>query len=132
MSKRVYIIDGAKFSSFDEFTRYFSDVVFKGYQWHGNLDAFDDMLWGGFGTPLDGYFIRWENSGLSRRNLGYSETVRWLEGHVTTCDPSGTANFQRRLEQAKAERGETLFDTIIEIIRDVSEKRGDLIELELL
>lgn len=135
MSKRVYIIDGTKFSTLEEFARYFSEVVLEDYQWHGSLDAFNDVLRGGFGTPLGGYVIHWENSELSRQNLGYAETASWLKDHLVTCDPSGTPDFQRRLEQAKGGRGETLFDTIVEIIR-VHGVGGveseDEVELELL
>ena len=130
MSKRVYVIDGAKFSSFEEFARYFSEVFLENYQWHGDLNAFNDVLRGGFGTPLGGYIIRWENSELSRQNLGYAETVRWLEKRS-----SDNHFIQQQLQQAKAGRGETLFDTIIEIIRVHSvggQEAEDEVELELL
>ena len=57
MSKRVYVINGAKFSSFEEFVNYFSEVVLEDWQWNGNLDAFNDILRGGFGTPVEGYIF---------------------------------------------------------------------------
>ncbi len=118
MDKRVYILDGAKFSSLEGFARHFSEVVLEDYQWSGNLDALNDILWGGFGTPEGGFVLRWQNSELSRRNLGTAETVRRLEAHLLICDPSGAPQMQRRLAEAKQGRGETLFDTIVEIIRD--------------
>jgi hypothetical protein len=39
--KKVFIIDGVNFS----------DIVLEGkYAWNGNLDAFNDILFGGFGN----------------------------------------------------------------------------------
>lgn len=92
MGKAVIVLDGAKFSSLKEFAIFFSNQALKGYPWDGNLDAFNDILNGGFGTPEGGFILRWENSALSRERLG-----------------------------------ETLFDTIVEIIEG---RYG--IELELL
>ena len=135
MNKRVYVIDGAKFSSLEEFARYFSDVVFEDYQWHGNLDAFNDILRGGFGTPLGGYVLRWENSELSRQNLEYAETARRLETILLNCHSSSAHWVRQKLEQAKAKQGKTLFDEIIEIIliHGVGgEESEDGVELELL
>ena len=117
MVKQIYILDGANFLSFQEFTQYFSDVVFKESRWCGNLDALNDMLRGGFGTPENGFILRWENSVLSRQNLGYAETIQWLEEHIVTCDPTNIPHLEQRLADAKQGRGETLFDTIVEIIQ---------------
>ena len=54
----VLIIDGACFSDFDGFAREFSRLL-RDYTWQGNLDAFNDILGGGFGTPEDGWVLRW-------------------------------------------------------------------------
>ena len=83
MGKRVYVIDGAKFSSFEEFVDYFSEVVLTDWQWNGNLDAFNDILWGGFGTPEAGFVLRWENSEVSRQKLGvkFDQIVEIIREH---------------------------------------------------
>lgn len=39
------------------------------------LDAFNDILRGGFGTPEGGFVLRWARSEISRKNLSYPETV---------------------------------------------------------
>ena len=135
MSKRVYMIDGAKFSTLEELARHFSEVVLEDYQWRGSLDAFNDVLRGGFGTPLGGYILRWENSELSRQKLGYAETTRRLETILSNCHPTSATWVRQELEQAKAEQGKTLFDEIIEIIRVHGvggEEAEDGVELELL
>lgn len=75
---KVYKIDGYKFSSFDEFVEYISKVLFNGYSWRGNLDTFNDMLGGGYGTPENGFIIEWSNSARSKEVLGkyHSSTNR--------------------------------------------------------
>ena len=75
----VYELDGADFSTLEEFAAYFSNRVLIDYQWRGNLDAFDDILYGGYGTPDGGFIIRWHNSALSRQRLGHPIGSRWRQ-----------------------------------------------------
>jgi hypothetical protein len=60
----VLVIDGAAFSDFAGFAREFTRLL-DDYTWSGNLEAFKDILRGGFGTPEDGWILRWLNSKLS-------------------------------------------------------------------
>ena len=117
MEKQTFIIDGAQFSSLQEFAHYFSNLVLKDYEWSGNLDAFNDILRGGFGTPEGGFILRWENSALSRQRLGHAETIKWIEEHLSTCHPSNVPHLNKRLAEPKEGQGETIFDTIVEIIQ---------------
>src|SRR5215472_10763916 len=80
----VLVIDGARFSDFEGFTREFSRLL-DNHTWHGNLDAFNDLLRGGFGTPDGGWVLRWLNSELSRYALGYEATTQRLERLLLTC-----------------------------------------------
>ena len=135
MDKRVYVIDGAKFSTFNEFVHYFSQTVLIDWQWNGSLDAFNDILRGGFGTPEDGFVLRWENSELSQQNLGYGTTAQWLREKIANVHPYNITAFQSRLSQIEQGQGVTLFDEIVEIIREhgvggAQERSG--VELELL
>ena len=132
--KPVVEIDGANFDSFQGLTAEFSWKVTPGHRWNGNLDAFNDILRGGFGTPEEPFILRWKNSERSRQMLGHAETARWLERKLGDCHPSNVPQFQHRLEEARAGRGETLFDTLVEIIRDHGPggaQAEDGIELEL-
>lgn len=113
----VLVIDGAAFSDFVGFTREFSRLLCD-YTWRGSLDAFNDILRGGFGTPEGGWVLRWLNSGLSRRALGYEATVQRLEQIFLTCHPSNRSNIRARIGSARRGEGPTLFDEIVEIIRD--------------
>jgi hypothetical protein len=76
MSKeKVYTVDGRKFSDYGGFIAEFNRQVFGDHKtWSGNLDQFDDMLQGGFGTPSsDEHFtIQSENADKSRKDLGHS------------------------------------------------------------
>ena len=134
MEKQTFVIDGTQFSSLLEFAQYFSNLVLKDYDWRGNLDAFNDILRGGFGTPEGGFILRWENSALSRQRLGYAETIKWTEEHIQSCHPSNVSHLNQRLAELKQWRGETLFDTIVEIIQvhgPGGEEAEDGVELHL-
>jgi len=116
MTKRTYEIDGNKSSTLEEFADHVTARLELQTSWRGNLDAFNDILFGGFGTPDDGFMLVWKNSELSRNRLGYPETIRWLEDRVRKCHPSNVENFKQRIVVAKEHRGPTLFDMLVEII----------------
>ena len=111
------VVDGARFSDLDGFASEFSRLL-SGYTWRGNLDALNDVLRGGYGTPADGWILRWLNSETSREALGHPETARRLERLLPSVDPSNHAAFQTRLDAARRGEGPTLFDEIVTIIRE--------------
>jgi hypothetical protein len=75
-----------------------SRVLIPGEAWGRNLDAFNDILRGGFGTPSDGFTIDWKDHALSRQRLGYCETVRHLKIRLATCHPASRAKVADELE----------------------------------
>lgn len=113
-------IDGAAFSDFQGFCVEISVKVFPEYEggWHGNLDALNDMLRGGFGTPEHGFVLRWVHASHSRKSLGHAANALLLEKRLSTCHPSNIVSMQKDLQRAKRGVGPTLFDEIVEIIRD--------------
>jgi RNAse (barnase) inhibitor barstar len=115
--KRTYSIDGENFSTLDGFYEEISSVVIPGVEWGKNLDAFNDILRGGFGTPEDGFVLAWLNSDLSRERLGYPETVRQLSKRLRRCHSCNVPLVRAQLEKAEQEQGPTVFDWLIEIIR---------------
>lgn len=128
MNKQAYVIDGNNFSSLEEFWDEIRDKLVPEAYWGRNLDAFNDILRGGFGTPDEGFILIWKNSGSSRERLGYPETIKWLEGRIQKGHPSNAEHFKRRLELAKQHKGKTIFDMLVEII---SSEEHDDIELRL-
>ena len=118
MAKAVYEIDGRDFSTLEEFYQVVSRVLIPGAQWGQNLDAFNDILRGGFGTPEGGFVLRWKNSAVSRERLGYPETVWQLERRLARCHPSNRTWVGKDLEQARHGVGPTVFDWLTEIIQE--------------
>ena len=99
----MYEIDGNDFSTLKEFYDVISRVLIPGAEWGHNLDAFNDILRGGFGTPENGFILRWRNHHVSQERLGYPETARQLGLMLERCHPNHRADFAAEREQARAE-----------------------------
>ncbi len=130
----IYEIDGHDFSTLEEFFAVISRVLIPGASWGHNLDAFNDILRGGFGTPDGGFVLRWTNSAESRQRLGYPETVKQLQIRLTRCHPSNRASVAADLEAAQSGAGSTVYEWLLEIIRDHGqggEQAEDGVTLEL-
>jgi len=114
----VYVIDGMLVTSLEDFYRVLGEAITgPGGYFGGNLDALDGCLRGGFGTPDDDDFvIEWRDHAISRQHLGYPETVRQLELRLRRCHPSNRECVAAELEEARAERGPTVFDWLVEIV----------------
>src|SRR5213075_1660127 len=109
--KPEIIIDANEFRDLEGFAKHFSEVALRGrHRWNGNLDAFNDILRGGFGTPKDGFTLVWRHSAISKERLGYCETIKWLEDRVQDCHPTSVSSMQQRLAEARQGKGQTLFD----------------------
>lgn len=112
-----YVLDGSRITSLETFYDEISRVLIPGRQWGRNLDAFNDILRGGFGTPDEGFTLRWSHSADAKKTLGYPETVRQLEIRLGCCHPSNRRDVRRMLSDARAGTGQTVFDWLVEIIR---------------
>jgi RNAse (barnase) inhibitor barstar len=112
-----YVIDGRRCSTLEEFFKEVGNALIPNVSWGRNLDAFNDVLRGGFGTPEDGFRIRWKHHAESRKRLGYGETVRQLQGRLNQCHPSSRPAVLAELQKALQNEGPTVFDWLIEIIR---------------
>ncbi|MEA3264270.1 MAG: barstar family protein [Pseudomonadota bacterium] len=110
------ILDGKRIHSLETFWDEFERHLIRGVFWGRNLDAFNDVLRGGFGTPPGGFILRWENSEWSRAMLGYPETERQLKLRLTLCHPSNLQTVTDQLRRAQARVGPTVFDWLVEII----------------
>lgn len=115
-TKPTYEIDGCDFSTLEELFAVISDVLIPGASWGRNLDAFNDILRGGFGTPDGGFVLRWKNAAVSRQRLGYPETVRQLQLRLLRCHPSARKSVTADLDTARNGEGPTVFDWLVEII----------------
>ncbi|MFE9724115.1 barstar family protein [Streptomyces sp. NPDC005794] len=116
----TYVIDGSGITGLDGFWDAIGEAVNGPGGYFGrSLDAFADCLGGGFGTPEDGSFvIEWRDHARSARALGHEETARRLDRLLPRVHPTNRARVERELAEARAGRGPTLFDQLVEIIAD--------------
>lgn len=134
MLKKIFEIDGSRFSTLEGFFEEIARVLIPDAEWGRNLDAFNDILRGGFGTPEGGFVLRWRNSDLSRQRLGWEETLRQLGLRLERCHPSNRESFAAELERAKRREGATVFEWLFEIILlhgEGGREAEDGVELEL-
>lgn len=85
-----YVIDGQDFADLRGFYGEVSRVLVPGRCWGRSLDAFNDILRGGFGTPEGGFVLVWRNAELSRQRLGrdFETLVEILRDHGAGGDES--------------------------------------------
>lgn len=89
-----YAVDGAHFGSLDEFFDHFGVRVIPGAAWGRNMNAFNDVLRGGFGTPDHGFSLRWIDHEQSRRRLG-DALFENLAGIIRKHGPGGAEGGNR-------------------------------------
>jgi len=71
----------------------------------------------GGGTPDGGFVLCWNNHDVSKRRLGYGETVRQLRKRLARCHPTNVPSVESQLAAALSHEGSTVFDWLVEIIR---------------
>lgn len=116
--KLIFEIDGKDIEDLGGFFEAFSRVVIPGVEWGKNLDAFDEVLGGEFGTPREGFVLIWKKAEHSKTSLGYPETVRWYQANLIKCHPSSREFILEKIADSESAKGPTLFDLLVEIIRD--------------
>jgi RNAse (barnase) inhibitor barstar len=121
MQPKVLVIDGSHFSTLNGFYDEVEMLLAKGLDWQAghNLDAFNDLLYGGFGVmePFEKFTLIWKGSTKSRNDLGKEETIRYYERKLASNQRIKFEMFAEKLEKMKRGEGETLFDVLVEIIQ---------------
>lgn len=122
MEIKTIIIDGNKFNDLESFYTHIDVILTKDLKWDPghNLDAFNDLLRGGFGIYeyKEAVNLIWLNSEKSKVDLGYNATIKWLEERVIFHNESSDGHFAKKLKNAKINKGQTLYDIMIEIINE--------------
>lgn len=121
MKQITITIDGANFSNLLEFYDEIERTMTKDLNWRigRNLDAFNDVLRGGFGVFEDESInLIWKNAEKSKIDLGYDETTKYYKRMLIKCHPQNRMLVDDKLSQTSMGVGETLFDMILGIIRD--------------
>lgn len=136
MSRRIITLDGNNFSDIEGFYDETVRVFTKDLTWNTgrNLNAFADLLRGGFGVHDYGepICIRWLNSGKSRKDLGYSETAKYYENLLKVCHPTNVESIRNCVSDAKEETGGTFFDMVISAIEFEVKENGFDWKIELI
>ncbi|WP_328906618.1 barstar family protein [Streptomyces sp. NBC_00234] len=116
----TYVIEGSEVTGLERFWEVIGEAVNGPGGYFGrNLDAFADCLSGGMGTPDDEDFvIEWRDHTRSAEALGHPETARYLRRLAQRAHPTSRIRLQAELGEALAGRGPTLFDRLVEIIRE--------------
>jgi hypothetical protein len=68
--KPVLVIDGNRFDDFESWAREVGQQLLQDERCNGNLDAFNDILRGGFGTPEGGFVLAGSTRSGPGRSLG--------------------------------------------------------------
>lgn len=127
--RREFIINGNDFNDLEGFYCIIDKLLTKDltFKTGHNLDAFNDLLRGGFGVHEYGepILIKWINFNKSIRDLGYDETKKHYERMLKMCHPSNVIQVHNYLDAAKQHIGPTLIDIIIEIIQDTEDSGHD-------
>lgn len=116
---KTITLDGSKITGLDTFYDETQLKLCPSFQGYGrNLDAFNDILYGGFGVFYEEKIkLIWLDSHKSQNALGYSETIKYLRERLPRVHPTNVKRWQHRLALAKKHQGPTLFDEIVGIIQ---------------
>ncbi len=109
----TFVIDGNKVGTWPELVGSINAFIPQSECQGSSLDALDDILYGGYGTP-DKFIVVWRASEASRKALGYEATKAFYKQ---------LPNFEQLYEAGHIT---TLFDMVVEIFRG-----HDNIELRL-
>ena len=106
--------------SYEDFISICNEGFIKsvGGKWNGHLDAFNDYLSWPEPNP---YNIKIIGENNCKKVLGYDEMAKRLSENLETCHSSNRARIKKELEDAKNNKGQTLWDVLVEILDDNSE-----------
>lgn len=107
--RRTITIDGTNFLNIDEFYDEIDQLLTKNLTWKTghNMDAFHDLLRGGFGVHEYGEGIEfyWVHAEKSRQDFGYEATASYWERIHQRCHPANREIVRQKTETAKALEG---------------------------
>ena len=110
-NKKMTVINGGHFSDLEGFYNEVSELFMNDEDWKvGTLDGFDDILY-----RIDSD-ITWKNSQKSKEDLGFDLTKEFYENKIRIGKPFNVKLIQQKLDELIEEKGETLFEILVEII----------------
>lgn len=122
--ERQFVINGDQIhdipSFYGEINRLF--MADEDWQLGNSLDAFNDLLYGGFGA-LRGHEkiqLLWRDIDKSKKALGIETTRKYYEEKLVPESPFNKTYFKEKLAELEKGQGQTYFDLLIEIINEHS------------
>ncbi|WP_439558176.1 barstar family protein [Dyadobacter sp.] len=120
-SKQI-VIDGNAVHDIPSFYDEVNRAFMQGEDWilGASLDAFSDLLFGGFGAikgnePVE---LVWLNQRRSREVLGFETTKAYYTEKLAPDSPFNKTHFTEKLKALESGEGQTYFDIILEIIAE--------------
>lgn len=120
--KKQISIDGNLIHDIPSFFEEINRVFMQSENWKigASLDAFNDLLYGGFGLiknaePID---LIWINLEASRQALGYAVTKAYYREKLKPGSPYNREFFENKLAELESGSGETYFDIVLTIIAE--------------
>lgn len=114
------VIEGANFHDIPGFYTEINRVFMADESWQlgPSLDAFNDLLHGGFGAMRGGgpVTLIWRDFDKSRADLGLAATRDYLTAKIARPDLFNAARFQADLDALNAGTGQSYFQILLEII----------------
>lgn len=103
------VIDGEKFSNLEGFFKETDRLLTKNLDWQTghSMDAFNDLLRGGFGAHEYGepLHIKWIHFAKSRQDFGYNATRDYYQNMLKKCHPMNRKYVEQKLQDAKDLKG---------------------------
>lgn len=131
---KEYTLNGLNINTLEDFFEEFANMVHgetslgKNFGEPGyfgkSIESFDDCLFGGFGleNPCK---ITWKNSEHSKKMLGHEVYAKWCREQITKkeyLDEDGFKYLVDEERKALEGKGETMFDTLVDMISSVDSR----------
>ena len=118
---KSWIIEGANVRDIPSFYAEINRIFMQEEDWNiaPSLDAFNDLLYGGFGALKDAeeVHIIWMDSAQSAAALGLQTTRAYYEAKVQAGTAYNHSLFKEKLEALVQGKGKTYFEIVQEIIK---------------
>lgn len=115
-------IEGNAINDIASFYAEINRVMMVGESWMigQSLDAFNDLLYGGYGTLQGAQSVElvWNNIAHSRESLGYQTTRVYYLEKLRPGSPYNKQLFEEKLLSLESGFGETYFDSILAILAE--------------
>lgn len=119
---KTLTLEGARIRDIASFYAEVNRVFMAGEDWTlgESLDAFDDLLHGGYGAIAGREPVRlvWKDLEASRSALGPEATAAQLRAKLQRPDLFDVTRIRRQLDAVERGQGPTYFDTILHILAD--------------